>query len=192
MNVPATDAQLELFELSEQRPRLRPERFEWVRLHLRYDQLIIIGIGSLIGCTMVFAVGVERGKQLARSERVLLAHQEPVPPSASPSTPSRVTTKPAPPSTEEASEPLKAPAKPAPAQKVPTKSRYAVQVVTYTRAQLARMELERLQRGGETAFLVMRDGRTILYVGPFHLKADASEKLVTLKTKYRDCFIKTL
>ncbi len=38
-------------------------------LHLRYDQLILVGVAGVIGVTVVFAFGVERGKQLARAEQ---------------------------------------------------------------------------------------------------------------------------
>jgi cell division septation protein DedD len=72
------------------------------------------------------------------------------------------------------------------------KSRYAVQVVTYSRPQSAKQELERLKARGERAFLVIREGRTIVYVGPFLSKVNASDKVAVLKAHYHDCFVKTL
>jgi cell division septation protein DedD len=79
-----------------------------------------------------------------------------------------------------------------PTKKAPAKSRYAVQVVTYAKTQFAQAELKRLQQKGEAAFLVMRQGHTVLYVGPFPSHEDARAKVTTLKTRYRDCFVKTL
>lgn len=73
-----------------------------------------------------------------------------------------------------------------------SKSRYAIQVVTYTQPSLAKKELERLQARGERGFLVMREGRTIVYVGPFPSKDNASAKLTNLRSTYQDCFMRTL
>jgi cell division septation protein DedD len=187
----------------------------------------LAGIAGLIGLTVVFACGVERGKQLARYERVLLAREpaapparpqtsgvgartpEPEPSAAHQSSPARDATvtpqsddaqKPAP--AKKVKVPTKlaaggAPApKPAPAAAKPPSragtSRYAIQVIAYSRMPQARQELERLRARGERAFLVMRNGRTIVFVGPFPSKGNAVEKLTSLRTRYQDCFVKTL
>lgn len=175
--------------------------------HLRHDQLLLAGMAGVIGVTVVFACGVERGKQLVRSERAMLARQQP----ARPDRPlersgGALTISPAGPPEPAAERPREQPA-PAPATspkiKAVTKlasadgaeagaARYAVQVVTYSRLQSARQELERLRARGERAFLVMREGRTRVYVGPFPSKANAAEKLTTLKADYRDCFVRSL
>ena len=70
--------------------------------------------------------------------------------------------------------------------------RYAVQIVTYAQAPLAQRELSRLQQNGEHAFLLKRDGHTIVYVGPFDSKTVAREKVTSLKERYKDCFVKSL
>lgn len=206
------ERQLELFDLARQAGG-SPHRAPLGRLilHLRHDQAVLAGIAGLIGLTVVFACGVERGKQLARYERVLLAREPAEPPARAPepeapavrqSSPARDAT--SPPQPDDAQ-------KPAPAKKVkvPTKlaasepsaakspsktgkSRYAIQVVAYSRMQSARQELERLRSRGERAFLVMRNGRTIVFVGPFPSKSNAAEKLTSLKARYQDCFVKTL
>ena len=72
------------------------------------------------------------------------------------------------------------------------KSHYAVQVVSYRQPQLAKRELNRLQGLGERAFLMLRGGYAVLYVGPFPSKEHALEKLVGLKTRYQGCFLKVL
>jgi cell division septation protein DedD len=196
--------QLELFDLQEgskpvQLPRvLAPE----VRLHLRYDQAVLAVISGVIGITVVFACGVERGKHLVRSERALLVRQPPdpapasevkdtAPKSAAPTPPDSA------PATPTATEPPRRPrsavaSSPAPDSEASGAGRYAVQVVTYSRAMLAKRELDRLTATGERAFLVRRDGRTVLYVGPFRSKTNAQEKLAALKGRYQDCFVKTL
>ena len=189
--MPGPENQLELFDLSVE-PGRRPRRESLGRLliHLRYDQAVLAGIIGLLGLTVVFASGVERGKQLARTERTLLRER-----ADSPAGPSTVRTS-APAVTTPALKPLTPPASPkAPAKPVTApagKRRYAVQVVTYSRPQLAKQELQRLQANGEAAFLVMRHGRTSVYVGPFPSRERATEKVAGLKMRYQDCFVKTL
>ncbi|MBI1992454.1 MAG: SPOR domain-containing protein [Candidatus Omnitrophica bacterium] len=204
--MPDTERQLELFDVVGRPGRVaRQETVGRFLLHARYDQLVLAGIGSLIGLTVVFACGVERGKQFARAEQALLSHQERTAPPPSmtgagkppvanqplPTVPPEVAgaQKPAPPpaaSTPQAPK-AKEPSKPAFG-----KSRYAVQVVTYSRPGLAKQEVQRLKKRGETAFLVMREGRTSVYVGPFPSKRHADRKLTKLKSRYQDCFIRTL
>ena len=69
--------QLELFDLSGH-PTTRPRQPSLGRLvlQIRQDQAVVASIAGLVGLTVVFALGVERGKQLVRSERVLLARQQ--------------------------------------------------------------------------------------------------------------------
>jgi cell division septation protein DedD len=67
-----------------------------------------------------------------------------------------------------------------------------VQVATYQRVQLARAELERLRALGEPAFLVTRNGRFSVNVGPFPSKQTASRKGATMKERYHDCFVRSL
>jgi cell division septation protein DedD len=52
--------------------------------------------------------------------------------------------------------------------------------------------MDRLKARGEPAFLVMREGRTSVYVGPFGSRDNASQKIAGLRTEYQDCFVKTL
>ena len=185
------EKQLELFQVAAQSAP-RPAREAWghVWLPLRHDQLILISVGGLLALTVIFAIGVERGKELVRGEHAFL----PRPPAAT------VAAKPEmlPVSTKAESK-VTPPATPvmAPKPKTRTKlasgsSRYAVQVVTYSQPRLAKQEMDRLRARGEQAFLVMRDGRTIVYVGPFPSRDHASEKVMTLKPQYGDCFVRTL
>jgi cell division septation protein DedD len=67
-----------------------------------------------------------------------------------------------------------------------------VQVVSYTQAQRAKQELDRLHSNGEPAFLIMRNGYTVVFVGPFPSKDDALGKISGLRNRYRDCFVKSL
>lgn len=186
---PEQGNQLELFELTRQSaPRPHREALGRFLLQLRYDQLLLAAMAGVIGLTIVFATGVERGKQLVRTERAMLARQQPVPaPVATPPAPAAPAMTATPPASS-------APAqKKEPAKAKTGKSRYAVQVVTYSQPQLAKRAMDRLRAKGERAFLVIRDGgRTVVYVGPFPSKDHAVEKVSALKTQFRDCFVKTL
>ena len=187
MTVRTPDGQLELFDLSgHPTTKPRPPSLGRFVLQIRQDQLVVAGIAGLVGLTMVFALGVERGKQLVRSERVVLAREEPQPPSK-PASAKTATPEPS---------AAPAPVKPTPPSKVaaskPGVSRYAIQVVSYRQPRLAKRELDRLQAKGERAFLVTRKGFTVLCVGPFPSKDNAIQKLVQLKDRYQDCFLKSL
>lgn len=201
--------QLELFDLANQPTvKVRRESFGRFLVHLRYDQAILLSIGGLLSLTVIFACGVERGKLLVRSEQLRIARQMPVQSAASsgskePKAPEAGKQTSAPKADAEApvrseaetSTPKLKQAK----QKVKvaespslSKSRYAIQVVTFARAQSAKEELDRLRVGGQPAFIVIREGRTIVYVGPFPSKDNATDKLASLKSKYQGCFIRTL
>lgn len=188
--------QLELFELQPGAPpRIRRETLGRIQVHLRHDQAMLSAIAGVLVMTVVFACGVERGKTLVRAERLLAVRQQRASPEPAPV---RETAPAAAPATVEPA--TRAPAvvpKPKPVTKVaaeptPSGSRYAVQVVTFSRPQRAKQEMDRLRARGERAFLVMRDGRTIVYVGPFPSKGNARQKLSALKTQYSDCFVRTL
>ena len=209
--------QLEFFGVAGHAvPQRRKETFSRLSLQFRYDHAVLFSMAGLIGMTVIFAGGVERGKQLARSERSVLVRQElaGTPSQAGDTAPQARRTKLAPEASTASPAKLMSPA-PAAAPKSKTasklaavpaaseskasaesrlgKSRYAVQVVTFSRPHLAKQELTRLQARGERAFLVLRgNGRAIVYVGPFPSKGNASERLATLKVHYQDCFVRTL
>ena len=170
---PEQGDQLELFELTRQSaPRPHRETLGRFLLQFRYDQLLLAAMAGIIGLTVVFATGVERGKQLARAERAMLARQQPVPadhpvpvhavaaaertdrsvPQAAAGVPAPVVS---PPVVTGSATPATVTAGPSPAQKKEPvkakagKSRYAVQVVTFSRPQLAKQAMDRLRAKGE-------------------------------------------
>ncbi len=186
------EQQLELFQVGESSaPAPRRETIGSVGVRLRHDQMMLLAIGALIGVAVVFAGGVERGKQLVRGERRLLdqAPEQPAVVSAKSLThPSdsagRTVSLPI-----RNSEPVKITVSEPPAR---ASARYAIQVATYSQSKLATQELQRLHAKGESAFLMKRGGRIIVYIGPFPSQGHASKKLVVWKNRYQDCFVKTL
>ena len=197
--------QLELFNLEGQpAPKPHRELVGHVRLQLRFDQFILASVVGIISLTVIFACGVERGKQIARYEGSALTRRQaqddgfPAHSNSALEPQPAIPAVPAAPSTATKLTPLLAPASSVdpkaktPGKPVAPRSRYAVQVVTFSRPILAKQELDRLQSRGERAFLIIRDGRTAVYVGPFTSKSHASVKVSTLKSTYQDCFIKAL
>ena len=193
-----SDEQLQLFEGPERPVRFR-RRMPTSLGHatLRHDHAVLLAMTALIVASVVFALGVERGKRLAKTEsRSLRTIAESIPnPSASimpvavPSAPvdvARVKASAAP-----------APVKPAKMTKKPSRlaaetSNFAVQVVSYSQVKFAQQELRQLQRRGEHAFLLQQQGRMTLLVGPFPTKEHAVSKLSTLRQRYEGCFVRTL
>lgn len=192
MSILTQDNQLELFDIAEPSARSHRQMLGVFQVHVRHDQAIIGGIAALIGLSVVFALGVERGKQLVRAERTWLLRTEGPAPTEGTPTPAAAPSERGEEDRTTDSPRQRKPKSSTPKQKVRTRSRYAVQVVTYSRPQLARLELKRLQQEGEEAFLVQRQGQTVLYVGPFSSKDVAREKLITLKGRYGDCFVRSL
>lgn len=202
------NTQLELFEIPRQAPDRRhvliPEN-----LHLRPDHAVLLVIVGLLGVSVVFAAGVERGKRLARAER-LLSPQASIPrATASIATKSGEAKAGALSSSsknvvEDAAEQPGAPARNAAPSQEPVeppgmrdtvargRPRFAIQVMSYSQPKLAQQELQRLQQRGEQAFVVNTQGRMAVLVGPFPTKDRASVRLASLKRRYHDCFVRML
>ena len=197
----AKSQQLNLFELPEQ-PAPAHRGIGRIRhMQLRSDHAVLFLILGLVGISVVFAVGIERGRRLTREEHALIGSSV-----ASGQEAVRVETKaslPQPPASTSANSEsqtnVSAPAsipprerRTSPKKLVEHHGKFAIQVVSYSQSTLAQQELARLQQRGETAFLVQKEGRMVLFIGPFSTKSNASAKLADLKQRYRDCFIRSL
>jgi cell division septation protein DedD len=206
------DTQLEWFDLPAQPSGARRNRQTWwvvEPLRVRADHAVLGLILALVSGSVVFAVGIERGKSVSRAERWLdtsvATSMEPAVPAPNKMAPT-VDGKRVPPMPVNTSTSPSTPSpKAVPGMRKPQKSvaqtpgkgtaagaTFAVQVVSYSQPQLAQRELQRLQQRGESAFLVVANNRTVLMVGPFGSRDRASAKLPGLKQLYRDCFVRTL
>jgi len=202
-------SQLELFEAIPSSRLHRREIALVGNFRIRYDHAVLITILGLIGCSIVFAMGVERGKHLARTEqRFLGADLARYLPGQSVNTrdDGQGKTNASEPTDRhtEASKPKVTPdqktvPRPAQGRKPPVKtvsktatSGFVVQVVSYDQPRLAVRELQRLKGRGEPAFLLMKRGKTVVMVGPFSTKAGATTNLARLRQRYQDCFVRTL
>lgn len=199
-----SDRQLELFDVPAQAHRRRGTAPPIANFTVHADHLVLLAIVGLVSVSVVFALGVERGKRLALSDASPSDLQaaftgSPTPQPLEAKTTSTVSSPPvntAPPQT--APSPMKTPV-PKKTLKTPVRvasessgSGFAIQVVSYRNPIFAQQELQRLRRQGEQAFLVRQTDRMLLCVGPFPSKARASEKLTSLKQRYQDCFVRSL
>lgn len=203
MNALESDRQLELFDAPGQPSRRRGAALPFANFTVHADHLVLLVIAGLICTSVVFALGVERGKRLALSDTSSSDLRAAVTGSPA-SRPLEIKTKTAgssPPATtvppQTAPVPMKTPA-PKKTLKTPVRvvsdapGSFAIQVVSYRNPALAQQELQRLRQQGEQAFLVRRTDRTLLCVGPFLTKARAGEKLASLRQRYQDCFVRSL
>ena len=206
------ETQLEWFDLPRHASPRRGARILAQPLRMRPDHAVLGLILLLIGTSVVFAVGVERGKHFARTEPGVfepsvsasqrqasaagpgeaLATRPPTGGKGSAATSSAPTREDLQRPGSSAPNIVPKQPSPKPGKTIVPKSRFAVQVVSYRQIKLAQRELQRLQQRGETAFLVSSPGRTMLLVGPFVNKERASAKLASLKRLYQDCFVRTL
>jgi cell division septation protein DedD len=206
--------QLELFDVrAPATPQAHREASDRWLVALRYDHALLAAMAGIMGVTVVFACGVERGRRLARVERIQLARSAPVAPGGGEQTPHQPPEEAPAQAAWQRHAPLADRDPTAPSQRAPQQhstriagaapaperasasarlSRYAVQVITYSRLAWAKREMERLRSAGEQAFLVTRNGRISVYVGPFPSKANAADKLAALKPRYQDCFVRRL
>ena len=187
--------QLQLFDVPEQ--FAGPRRIGQLgAFSVRQDHAVLGLITLLISASVVFALGVERGKQLARSERRQVESTQASSTGAKSATPAA--------STGETAEIVVAAEPKAATKTAATKSsttttassasqrKFAIQVVSYNTSTLAQRELEQLQQRGEQAFLVKKQNKVVLFVGPFANKEHAREQLGRLKARYQDCFLQNL
>ncbi len=173
-------------------------------LRVRHDHVVLVIMLCLIGVSIVFALGVERGKSLVSSAIDLfpqrLANPEPRGQSATPAT---ISSSPQDQDVRHHDPNKAAQGHPTPTQR-PVQSPsntpktlagelgFAIQVVSYSQPKLAQQELTRLKQHGERAFLVLRKDRVAIVVGPFTTKEHAKMKLASLRQHYQDCFLRNL
>ena len=186
-----SDEQLQLFNVPGH-PARRPRGLTAPlgQASLRHDHVVLVAMIAMIAASIVFAFGVERGKRVAHTEQSPSIAQALSIPEATMSA-KRPETVVGSTDSKASSAPQKQPLKAASAS-VAGDAQFAIQVVTCRQTQSARRELRQLQQRGENAFLLQRQGKTTVLVGPFPTKENAASKLSALRQRYQDCFLRTL
>ena len=156
-----------------------------------YDTLIVIIIALLMVNLSSYAIGIEKGKALAKAENKsiidkkqikLLAkapHQDvkPVP---------KVSKKP------EEEIKVKDPEKETAPVKETARKGYIIQLVTYSSNSYADKEAKKLRAQGYSSYVLKSGEYFVVYSGMYESKTSAIEKLPGLKKRYKDCFVRFL
>ncbi len=149
-----------------------------LNISVSYEVLIIALIGAVLAVSVVFSLGVERGRGLSGKD---IAIEEPVMPE---------TVEPVSVQVAEAPEPV-VPAVPV-AVETPKpaagSSSYTIQVASYKAKDMADKELSRLKSAGYSAEVIKKGSYYILCVGSFENKSSANKTLAEMKKKYKGCY----
>jgi len=154
-----------------------------LNLSLSYEVLIIVLIGVLLVASVIFSLGVERG----RNE--MPAPVQPVVAAPAPAEPVVLVV-------AEAPKPLpKAPAAAtiAPVKNIPVAAAdkpYTIQVASYKARDLAEKEITRLKATGYPAEIIKKGDYFVLCVGSFANKDAAKQTLAAMEKRYKGCLIR--
>jgi cell division septation protein DedD len=163
-------------------------------LSLSYETLIIILIGAVLVASIIFSLGVERGRSLNSSDVELPVPVQPI--VAAPAEPITPVVAEAPKPVPKAAEaPKRSPAASVTAQpKVnaapATDKPYTIQVASYKTRDLAEKEISRINAMGYSADIVKKGNYFILCVGSFATKDAAKQTLAAMGKKYKGCLIR--
>jgi len=139
-------------------------------LSLSYEALIIILIGVVLMASIIFSLGVERGRSLNSNDVELLAPIQPV--VAVPAPAASVTVQP------------KGNAAPV------TDKPYTIQVASYRTRDLAEKEISRIKATGYSADIIKKGDYFILCVGSFATKDASKQTLAAMEKRYKGCLIR--
>lgn len=146
-------------------------------LSLSYEMLIIILIGAVLVASIIFSLGVERGRSLNISDVELPVPIQPV--VAAPAPAELVT-----PVVAEAPKPL-----PKAAEAAADKP-YTIQLASYKTLDLAEKEASRIKATGYSAYTLKKGDYFILCVGSFATKDAAKQTLTAMEKRYKGCLIR--
>ncbi len=161
-----------------------------LNLSLSYEALIIILIGAVLVASIIFSLGVERGRSLNSSDVELPAPIQPVVAAPAPAEPiapivaeaPKPTPKPAPKPTPKPAEITKSPA----AADKP----YTIQVASYKVRSLADKEISKIKAMGYSSDIIKKGDYFILCVGSFATRDAAKQTLSAMEKRYKGCMIR--
>jgi cell division septation protein DedD len=163
--------------------------------------LIVILIVFIVLCVISFALGVEKGRRIAIQKAALPVKEpkEQIPAQLSTEY-SRQLEVPSPQILSSERKPDEAKAalikkEPTTQKKelpvsLPQVSIYTIQVASYSKEEEAKREVERLKQNGLKAFMLQKGKYSIVCVGDFKNKTEASVLQKTLRKNYPDCLIR--
>jgi hypothetical protein len=143
-------------------------------LSVSYEILIMALIGVVLVASIIFALGVERGRSLNSSEVEMPVPIQPVVAAPDP----------------EPAAPVVLAPKPAEAVKPAADKPYTIQVALYKTRELADRENSRIKGMGYSTDIIKKGSYYILCVGSFVSKDAAKQTFATLEKKYKGCLIR--
>lgn len=149
-----------------------------LNLSLSYEVLIMILIGAVLVASIIFSLGVERGRSLNTGDVELPEPIQPVvavPAPVEPATPVAV----------EAPKPAATPKSPAATDKP-----YTIQVASYKVRDLADKEVPKIKAMGYSADVMKKGDYFILCAGAFATKDAAKQAVTVIEKKYKGCLIR--
>jgi len=164
-------------------------------LSLSYETLIIILIGAVLAASVIFSLGVERGRSLVGAGLEMSAPVQPVAalPAPEPIVPAvaeavkQVTVKPEVVSKAAVTNVTAA----SKGNAVPvTDKPYTIQVASYKTRDLIEKEVSRLKAMGYSTEVVKKGSYFILCVGSFSSKDAAKQTLALMEKRYKGCLIR--
>lgn len=167
---------------------------------LPIDTLALLGIIVVLLLTISFSLGVERGKKITLNPAVtpeVIAKKAEAKTEFPQQTQQNILN-PQPGQSISADDPyaVETVQKPQPAvtqvASISSNSRYRIQVASYKKENEAWQEARMLKNKGYSATVDKKGNFAVIIVGDFSNKTDAQKNMQSLKTKYRDCFIRRL
>ncbi len=148
-----------------------------LNISVSYEVLIIVLIGAVLAVSVVFSLGVERGRNLSGKD---IAIEEVAVPAAI--EPVSVQVAEAPEPAVQTAPVTVEPPKPA------ADKPYTIQVASYKVRDMADKELSRLKSAGYSAEVIKKGNYFILCVGSFESKDSAKKVLSEMQKKYKGCY----
>ena len=193
MSDETSETQQELFKEFSDTPQ-KPERLPGlaktqkpILISTTLEQLLMVGIVSVLVFCGIFFLGVLRGKSLTHpimasqaSTRPSLTTRMALPAAVPATVPQQVKTgQVQPPTRQVAAATVLSPDKP-----------YTIQVVTHRKEEFAEQEVSRLRRMGYASFIIPSGEYFQVCAGQYTNKNDAKKDLVFFASKFKDCFLR--
>ncbi len=188
--------QIELFPFLAGRSHSKVARPRYLLkdLTLSVEDIIVLCIIFVMAVVLFFSFGVERGKQIVKG--ALVEPPATVAIVAAPEeTPNKVAERSAPVlQTDGAKQQKQAPAATNNASSLEKKEKgtFTIQVASFKEKEKAQMEAKRLKGKGYEIFVLPKGKHSIVCIGKFALKDEATEFSNKLKNKYNDCLVRRL
>ncbi len=200
--------QIELFPFLTGRAhsRIARPRYLLKDLTLSVENTIVLCIVFVMAVVLFFSFGVERGKQIVKGAlteppaaiTVLSTPEEPSgkvferSPAPAGSTKAQKNTAPAQAAGSQQQKQTPAATNATPSLEKKEKGTFTIQVASFKEKEKARMEAKRLKSRGYEIFILPKGKHSIVCVGKFAIKDEATEFLNKLKSKYNDCLVRRL